>query len=77
MAMMMTRVMKARNKFIGEAKSGDFGLPPPIQLTATGSRVIPMMVMIVPVTTGGKKRMNRLKKGAMKKVNSPAMRIDP
>ena len=69
--------MKARNKFIGEAKSGAFGFPPPIQFTATGRRVIPIIVMIVPVTTGGKNRMNRLKNGAIKKVNKPAMMIAP
>ena len=33
---------------------------------------MPMMVMTVPVTTGGKNRINFAKYGAMKKVNSPA-----
>ena len=33
---------------------------------------MPMMVMTVPVTTGGKNRISLAKYGAMKKVNSPA-----
>ena len=36
-----------------------------------------MMVMTVPVTTGGKKRISLLKKGAMKKVKSPATMTAP
>ena len=51
--------------------------PPPIQLTATGMRLIPMIVIIVPVTTGGKSRIKRLKNGATKKVKIPAMMMAP
>ena len=39
---------------------------------ATGSSAMPMMVITVPVTTGGKNRISLAKYGAMKKVNSPA-----
>ena len=46
--------------------------PPVASAAATGSSAMPMMVMTDPVTTGGKKRISRLKYGAMRKVNRPA-----
>ncbi len=33
---------------------------------------MPMIVMTLPITTGGKNRMSRLRYGAMGKVNRPA-----
>ena len=36
-----------------------------------------MIVITEPVTTGGKKRISRLKYGAMKKVNRPATMTAP
>ena len=38
---------------------------------------MPMIVITVPVTTGGKNRISRLKKGAIKKVASPATSTAP
>ena len=46
--------------------------PPAASAAATGSRAMPMMVITEPVTTGGKYRISLEKKGAMRKVNSPA-----
>jgi hypothetical protein len=46
--------------------------PPVASAAATGSSAMPMMVMTDPVTTGGKKRISRLKYGAMRKVTRPA-----
>ena len=51
--------------------------PPPIQLTATGIKLIPIIVMIVPVTTGGNRRIKRLKNGATRNVKIPATIIAP
>ena len=61
MATTIARVKAARNRFIGLAKSGEDGLPPPTQRTATGRRVIPIIMIIVPVTTGGNSLIRRLK----------------
>ena len=48
-------------------------LPPPTTSSAaTGSSAMPMIVITVPVTTGGKNRISRLKNGATRNVNSPA-----
>ena len=46
--------------------------PPAASAAATGSSAMPMMVITVPVTTGGKNRISLEKNGAMRKVNSPA-----
>ena len=74
----MAKVIKAKNKLIGLANSGDVGLPyPVIQRTDTGNKVIPIIVIIVPVTTGGNKRIKRLKYGAIRKVNRPATIMAP
>jgi hypothetical protein len=51
--------------------------PPTASAAATGSSAMPMIVITDPVTTGGKKRMRRLKYGAMAKVNSPATMTAP
>jgi hypothetical protein len=51
----------ARATVDGLAKVGEAGLPPPLQRTATGKSEMPMMVMMVPVTSGGKNLSRRLK----------------
>ena len=68
----ITNVKIARNKLTGFAKSGELGLPPPTQRTDTGIKVIPIIVIMVPVTTGGKKRIKRLNKWEIKNVTIPA-----
>lgn len=50
---------------------GPTGLPK-IQLMPTRISVMPMTAMIVPVTTGGKKRSIRLTSGAMRIETMPA-----
>ncbi len=47
----------------GLPKSGAAGLPPPAHSTATGIRVTPIVVMTVPITSGGKNRNKRLNSG--------------
>ena len=51
--------------------------PPSAQPTPTRIRLMPMIAMMVPVTTGGKKRSSRLMKGAMKIDRMPAPMIAP
>jgi len=51
--------------------------PPPTSRAATDSRTMPMMVMTVPVTTGGNSRMSRAKKGATRKAKTPATMTAP
>ena len=46
-------------------------------LVETPSRVMPMVVSTVPITTGGKNRRILAKYGATRKVNSPATMIEP
>ena len=48
------------------------GLPPPAHSTATGISETPIVVMIVPITSGGKKRSRRLKAPLSSMVASPA-----
>ncbi len=51
--------------------------PPIAQPTPTRIRLMPMMAMMVPVTTGGKKRSSRLIKGAISIEMMPAPMIAP
>jgi len=44
---------------------------------ATDSRVRPIVASTVPMTTGGKNRMNFAKYGAARKVKMPEMMIEP
>ena len=53
------------------------GVRLPLLQGVTFTAVSPMIVMTDPVTTGGKKRISRLKYGAMRKVNSPATMTAP
>ena len=55
---------------------GPTGLPK-IQLIPTRIRLMPMMAMMVPVTTGGKKRSMRLTIGAITMEITPAPMTDP
>ena len=48
------------------------GVRLPLLQGVTFTAVSPMIVITVPVTTGGKNRISRLKNGATKNVNSPA-----
>ena len=72
-----TSVKNANPMFPGLANSGASGTPPADQRIATGIREIAIMVMIEPVTTGGKKRSSRPKNGAASTVRSPATITDP
>ena len=85
MARVMTRVRKASSRLVAEPKFGFsivwrvpsaavvviVGLPR-IQRSATGNSEMPMIVMMQPVTTGGKKRTTLAKSGAMRKPKIPA-----
>ncbi len=53
------------------------GLPPAAQLTPTRIREMPMMVMIDPVTTGGKSGSIRLIRGATRMPKMPAAMTAP
>ena len=53
------------------------GLPPAAQFTPTRIREMPMMVMIEPVTTGGKSGSIRLIRGATRIPKRPAMMTAP
>ena len=50
----MTRVIAARPMLAMLPKSGAWLLPPIAQRAATGIRVRPMVVMTMPVTSGGR-----------------------
>ena len=65
-----TSTRKAMVRYRGAPKSAT-PLPPPAQLIPTCNSVMPMAVMIVPVTTGGKNRSILLKNGAISTVNRP------
>ena len=69
---MKISVAAASSMFWKEPKSSAAGLPPPACWAATGSSVMPITVITVPVTTGGKSRSRRLKYGAAKNVTTPA-----
>jgi hypothetical protein len=77
MRSMITSVKNASPMLPGAVKSGASGTPPADQRIATGIKEIPMMVIIEPVTTGGKKRNSRPKNGATSTVNTPATITDP
>src|SRR5918997_1274694 len=77
MMRIMIKTAKARAMLPGLPNSSAFGSPPPAQVTATGKRETPIMVMIDPVTTGGKKRSRREKYGLTRKVMTPATITDP
>ena len=51
--------------------------PPPAQFTPTRISTTPIMVMIVPVTTAGKKRSTYLTNGATQRPNMPPTRTAP
>jgi hypothetical protein len=76
MMRIMTKTAKARAMLPGLPKFSALGSPP-AQVTATGKRETPIMVMMDPVTTGGKKRSRREKYGLTKKVMIPATITDP
>ncbi|MNP04886.1 hypothetical protein D3C76_968220 [compost metagenome] len=53
-------------------KSSAPGLPPPNQIAAAGISEMPIMVIRLPITTGGKNRSRRLNTGARAMVIAPA-----
>ncbi|MNF62051.1 hypothetical protein D3C84_437220 [compost metagenome] len=63
----MTKVSAARPILAMLPKSGAWLLPPMTQRAATGIRVKPMVVITMPVTNGGKKRVMREKTGVINK----------
>src|SRR5262245_42820570 len=62
-----SKVKPASAMFCTEPYVGSFELLPIAQLAATGSRLRPIVVITVPVTTGGKNRMIRAKNGVITK----------
>lgn len=77
MSRIKSRIAKARAMFPGAPKFSAVGSPPPAQVTATGKSETPMIVMIEPVTTGGKKRSGLLKYGLTRRVTIPATITEP
>ena len=73
---MIIKVEKPSNKLTGAPKSSA-PWPPAKSLKATGIKVIPMIVTTVPVTTGGKNRINLLKIGAINTTIRPEIKIEP
>ncbi len=70
----ITRVSAARPMLAMLPKSGALGLPPMAQRAATGISVRPMVVMTMPVTSGGKNLVMREKIGVIRKpMNEAAM----
>lgn len=63
--------------FASEPYPGAFSSPPMDHDAATGTRVMPIVVMIDPVTTGGKNRSTRAKNGAIRKPNTEATMMEP
>ncbi|MNC53313.1 hypothetical protein D3C75_1027100 [compost metagenome] len=68
----MATVAMPSSRLAGLPKSGAPGSPPPSQMAAAGISEIPMMVIRLPITTGGKKRSSRLNSGARPMVMAPA-----
>ena len=62
------RLVKLPNLRLAGTRSGlnKANCPPPASKAATGIKVIPMMVMTVPVTTGGKNLTSCAKNGALR-----------
>ena len=77
MPMMTARVRNPKAMFFGSPKSGPAAVPPPNQPAATRIRDTPMMRMIVPVTSGGKKRISLPTIGATAIMNNPHAMTDP
>ena len=70
-------VTPARAMFASEPYPGAFSSPPMDHDAATGTRVMPIVVMIDPVTTGGKNRSTRAKNGAIRNPNTEATMMEP
>ena len=75
----MTSVMPASMRFSGEPPFAPpvFSPVPMIQPAATGSRLSPIVVITVPVTTGGKKRITVAKTGAISSPITDAAMTEP
>jgi hypothetical protein len=61
----------------GEPKSAPAAVPPPNQPAATRISETPMIKMMVPVTSGGKKRISLPNTGASSIMNSPHAITEP
>ena len=72
--MMVVSTTSVMKRLVG---SPAVGPRPAIQFTPTGIRLIPVAVITVPVTTGGKSLTIRPTKGASKMVMSPATMMAP
>jgi hypothetical protein len=74
-AMMTARVKKPMPTAFGSPNSGP--VPPPNQPAATRISDTPMMRMMVPVTSGGKKRISFPNTGASAIMNNPQAMTEP
>lgn len=77
MSRMTTSVKAASARYFMAPKSAAVASPPCAQATGTGIRVTPMRVMTTPVTSGGKKRSSRPKKGPTARQKPPATSTAP
>lgn len=68
----VSKVTAARPMLLTLPKSGALGLPPIAQRAATGISVRPIVVMTMPVTSGGKNRVMREKIGVIARPTSDA-----
>ena len=73
----MTSVTAASWILAGLPKSGALLLPPIAQRAATGISVSPMVVITMPVTSGGKKRVIRENMGVISRPISEAAMTAP
>src|SRR5699024_9646861 len=74
---MINNVSPARPMLLNEPNDSAVSSPPMAQSNAVGISDNPITVMIVPVTTGGKKRMSFAKKDDTIKPITPATSTDP
>ena len=74
---MISSVRKPKAMDLGAPKSSPFAVPPPNQPAATLISEIPMIKMIVPVTSGGKNLMSRPTMGATSIMNRPHAITEP
>ena len=70
-------VTQPTRRFFGSPKSLAVADPPPRFWMPTGIKVKPIVVIKVPVTTGGKSLLILEKTPAMRKTKPPATMIDP
>src|SRR5579863_6904687 len=73
----MVRIATSTTSEISRLSGSPTLAPPAIQLTPTGTRLMPVTVMTVPVTTGGNRLTMRPTSGASAIVTAPAAMTEP